>query len=257
MSTIISFGIQKGGVGKTTTTAITGFLLSQEYRVLLIDFDSQGNLTSMATGDPNIYQFDGKTSLEMMKCKDVKSIAHVINENLHLIPATDFLSQLPYFLYREYTGNPLTVLSETLEKVSNDYDFILIDCPPNLGETTQNALVASDFVIPILQSEPFCFDALERYLEFIMDGIKAQANSKIRLAGILTCMLDSRAAIDNHVLEKAREEYQDLLFSSVIKRRTRIKEYSLTGVSQRTKQDTEALEQYSLFVKELLKRVQS
>lgn len=255
MAITIAFGIQKGGVGKTTTTAITGYLLSKQHKTLAIDLDSQGNLTSMLTLK-NIYDFKDKTALEMIKDKDPRPYIYEVNESLHVVPANDFLSQLPFYLYRKYPGNPYTVLRETLEIVQNDYDYILIDCPPNLGEHTVNACAAADYAVALLQSEPFCYDALERYLEFLLEAVKAQMNHSLKLAGILTTMVDSRTALDAKIIEVARDEYKDLVFDVTIKRRTRIKEFSTNGISDRTKQDQEALEQYEQFVQELKNRVE-
>jgi chromosome partitioning protein len=254
LAKVIAFGIQKGGVGKTTTTAITAWLLAKTYKVLAIDFDSQGNLTAMLTMK-NIYDFENKTALEMMKEKDPRPYIYEVSENLHVIPANDFLAQLPLYLHRQYKGNPYIVLKEALEVVQDQYDFILIDCPPNLGDHTVNACCAADYAVALLQSEPFCLDALERYLEFLSEAVKAKVNPNLQLAGVLTTMVDSRAALDASIIDVAKEDYEDLVFGVTIKRRTRIKEFSTNGISDRTKQDQEALEQYNMFVQELLDRV--
>lgn len=253
MAVTISFGIQKGGVGKTTTTGITSYLLSLEAKVLAVDFDSQGNLTSFLT-QQNIYNFTGNTILQATQEKNPKPYIHQITENLHILPAEDFLSILPRFLYREYRGNPNLLLKETLEIVKNKYDYILIDCPPNLGDHTINAVTASDFAIVLLQSEAFCFDALERYMEFLV-GVQNNTNPNLRVAGILTSMLDSRASLDKSILDQAQKDYEDILFKSIIRRRSKIKEFALSGISLKNKQEKEALQPYIRFVKELKERV--
>ncbi|AIF68425.1 chromosome partitioning protein (plasmid) [Terribacillus saccharophilus] len=254
MGTTISFGIQKGGVGKTTTTAITSYLLSEMgYKTLAVDFDSQGNLTGMLT-QRNIYDFTDHTVLQAVKEKDAAKYIHNVSENLDILPAEDFLALLPQFLHREYKGKPATVLRETLEPVKDQYDFILIDLPPNLGDHTINGLTASDYAVVMLQSEPFCYDALERYLEFLQ-GVKTNANDELMLGGILTTMLDSRATLDNSILDQAKEDYGDLLFASVIKRRSRIKEFTIEGIQNRLKNDQVALEPYKKFIEELIQRV--
>jgi chromosome partitioning protein len=255
----IAFGIQKGGVGKTTTSAITSYLLSREGRkVLAVDFDSQGNLTQFLSMR-NIYDFTKQTVLEALKEQDARPYIHHITENLHLLPAEDFLSTFPAWLRDSYRGkgNLNTVLRETLATVKDQYDYIIIDMPPNLGDHTINGLTAADYAVVMLQSEKFCYDALDRYLEFLIDGIKANTNPDIVLAGILATMNDSRTALDNSILEQAREEYQDLMFQAVIKRRSRIKEYTVTGLQDHTRADKEALDQYYEFIEELKKRVQS
>ena len=130
----------------------------------------------------------------------------------------------------------------------------MIDLPPNLGDQTINGLTASDYAVVILQSEPFCYSALERYLE-TLQVVKSKTNDKLALAGILVAMSDRRASIDNSTVEKAREEYGDFVFQSIIKRRSRIKEYILEGINDSTKVDKEALEPYEQFIEELMQRV--
>lgn len=256
MGITISFGIQKGGVGKTTTTAITAHLLSRDYKVLAVDFDSQGNLSGFLT-QRNIYDFTGRTVLEAVKAEDARPFIHEVSDSLHLLPAEDLLATFTRYLYRDgYRGKVEQLLRATLDTVKADYDFILIDLPPNLGEQTINGLTASDYAVVMLQSEPFCLDALDRYMETLME-IQKHTNPDIQVAGILTSMLDSRTSIDASILEQARREYGGVVFDSVIRRRSRIKEYSLTGFQHQTRADKEALDPYMSFVKELLQRVQA
>ncbi|NDI36612.1 ParA family protein [Chengkuizengella sediminis] len=254
MAIVINFGNHKGGVGKTTSAAITSYLLSKTNKVLAVDFDSQGNLTSFLS-QRNIYDFEGKTVLQAVKEKNPRPYIYSVSDTLDILPAEDFLSTLSQFLYKEYKGDPNLLLKETLDVVHNDYDYIIIDCPPNLGEQTINALSAADYAVVLLQSEPFCFDALDRYLEFL-ESIQNKTNPKLLLAGILTSMLDARTIIDTSILDQARIDYEDIVFNTVIKRRSRIKEFTITGISDHTKQDKTALQQYMEFTEELKQRVQ-
>lgn len=254
MGVTISFGIQKGGCGKTTTAAMTSYLLSKKAKVLAVDFDSQGNLTQFLT-QRGIYDFTQKTVLEAITDKNPIPYIYEINENLHILPAEDRLATFSRYLYREYKGNPTTLLKETLAVVKDNYDYITIDLPPNLGDQTINALTASDYAVVMLQSEPFCYDALDRYLE-TLQHVQEMTNPNLVLAGILTTLLDSRTTIDTSVLEKARGDYEDVVFDTVIKRRSRIKEFCLEGIKDTTKADRDALKPYAEFTKELMKRVQ-
>lgn len=255
MGIIVSFGIQKGGAGKTTTAAITSFLLSKEYKVLAVDFDSQGNLTQFLT-QRNIYDFTGVTVLEAIKALDPKPYIYPISDTLHILPAEDLLVTFTRYLYQSYKGDPSHLLRVALDSIKDEYDFIVIDLPPNLGEQTINALTASDYAVVMLQSEPFCYDALDRYLETLIE-VQKRTNPDLILAGILTSMLDSRTTLDAAILDKARSEYEDVVFNSVVKRRNRIKEFSIMGIQNQTKADAEALEPYVAFVKELLDRVKN
>lgn len=253
MGRIISFGIQKGGVGKTTTASITSYLLAKKHKVLAVDFDSQGNMTYFLS-QQNIYNFQEKTILEAMKEKNAKKYIYPINENLHLLPAEDVLITLNRYLYTEYRGRPHYLLKKTLEPVVDEYDYIIIDLPPNLGDQTTNGLSASDYTVIMLQSDPFCYDALDRYMHYLQ-GLVENRNPYLHLLGILTTMFSSQARLDQTILEQVRTEYADIVFKSVIKRRSRIKEFSSMGITDRTKADREVLRPYQSFVDEMIERI--
>ena len=263
MGITISFGLQKGGVGKTTVTAITSWLLAEQgKRVLAVDFDSQGNLTQFLTRS-SPYDFLNRTVFEACKEQDARPYIHEVSERLHLLPAEDFLSGFSRYLYDEYKPahrdadrNALNlVLRNTLASVSDAYDFLLVDLPPNLGEQTINGMAASDFCVVILQAEPFSFDALDRYLETV-EAVQNRVSPTMRLAGILTSIQDARTSMGQHMLEQAKTEYEHLVFETVIRRKSRIVEYSYEGLQNRTKIDREALEMYESFLQELKQRAQ-
>jgi chromosome partitioning protein len=254
MGAIISFGNQKGGVGKTTTTAITGYLLSKKYKVLCVDFDSQGNLTQFLT-QRDIHDYSKMTILEACKNGNPTPYIRKLTYNLHLIPADEMLATLPMLIHQNPSIGS-TVLRDTLHKVKARYDYILIDLPPNLGEHTINGLVASDYAIVMLQCEPMCYDALDRYIA-TMIHIKEVKKLDLVLCGILPTMIDSRTVIDKTIIDRVRREYEGVVFRTEIKRKNRIKEFSITGIQEYSNTDTSALSNYKNFVEELEQRVQA
>jgi chromosome partitioning protein len=256
MTTTISFGLQKGGVGKSTTTSITAYLLSQNKKVLAVDLDSQGNLTRLLT-QKNIYDFEGRTILEAFQEKTATKFVYQVTDNLHILPAEDALAILPNRLTVMYKTRKeqLSALSNLLKEFENVYDYILIDMPPNLGDQTLNAMVASDYTVVVLQTEPFAFEALERYLK-TLERVREEFNSRLTLAGILTCLMQTQTSIDCAIREQALEDYEDMIFTSVIKRKARIKEFVWEGITNKTKVDKVALENYQSFLGELLERVE-
>lgn len=258
MGTTISFGIQKGGVGKTTTTSITAYLLAKHHKVLAIDFDSQGNLTQMLTNKKNIYEFTDKTILEAIEERNAKKYIYEVNERLHVLPAEDALAILPNRLTSLYRNraDQLHALKNTIEAIKDDYEYILIDLPPNLGDHTLSGLVASDFAVVILQTDPFSYYALDRYLGTLKKA-KEMFGLRLRLAGILSCLMHSQTSIDSAIHSKAVSDYQSVMFKSVIKRKSKIKEFSLTGISDRYKEEKNALSNYISFVEELVDRVKN
>lgn len=262
MGTVISIGVQKGGVGKTTTTSVSSYLLAEMgYNVLVIDFDSQGN-TSRMLSKQNLNTFANQTILEAIIEKNPQKFIYNLNESYDtnenfgrydLLPADDSLASLNR-LTEKHKINVAFSLKEIIASVKSKYDFILIDQPPNIGEHTVAALVVSDYSVVMLQSEPLCYVAIPRYLELV-EQVKDKLNKSLKLAGILATMLDSRTSIDKHIIEQCRLQYEDWVFDSVIKRKNRIKEFSLSGIQHRTKEDKEALSPYLEFVKELIQRV--
>lgn len=253
MAITIAYGIQKGGVGKSTSCAITSYLLAQSSKVLAVDFDSQGNLTELLT-QQDIYNFTKQTVFEAVKEENAQPYIHPIHDKLDILPAEDFLSGFSRYIFTQYKGeDPNFILRNTLDTIRKQYDYILIDLPPNLGEQTTNGLCASDFVVAMLQAEPFCYSALDRFLEYV-EAVKEKKNPNIK-ASILTSMVQRNRALDITIVERVKKQYGKLVFTPIIKRRSRINEFCVEGITTRTKKDIDALEQYFDFIKELKERV--
>ena len=173
MGEVISVGIQKGGVGKTTTTAVVSWILANHYgkKVLAIDFDSQGNLTQMLTQVEDTFDaFNGRMALDGIKAGNIEPYIVKTPANVDLLPATDLLSLLASWLYTNYRDRNEYVfaLRKAMKSVRDKYDYILIDQPPNLGELCSNAVGAADWALVIMQTENFCYRAVDVYLEFLM-----------------------------------------------------------------------------------------
>ncbi|GMA65790.1 AAA family ATPase (plasmid) [Alicyclobacillus fastidiosus] len=265
---VITLGIQKGGCGKTTTTGIVAHVLTHEYnkRVLVVDMDSQGNQTEYLTRC-DIYEFDERTIFEALKEGDVRPYIVKLEDNLHLVPATDVLATFSYWLYHDgkhiYPENNamhLKALRKALEPVLNDYDYILIDTPPHIGEQTLNSLVASDYVVVMFESSKFCLSAVERFIEtveFVQGSTGQELNPKLQVAGILRNLNDKRRSDMKDLVELCGDQYPDWVFESVIDRTAATGRLALTGFDQsENKELRKAIDPYHEFVKELLARVE-
>ena len=255
MATVITFGQQKGGVGKTTTCSMAAYTLSQTHKVLAIDMDSQGSLTQLLS-QRSVYEFTGKTILQGIRNMDACKYVVPLTKNLSIIPAEDELATLSRIIYDEQISpTPGLVLDRAIRGIKKDYDYILIDQPPALDELSINAMAASDFVVAVLLSEQLCLTALDRYLKALQE-VQKRYNPDLRLAGILVALSDSRILSDQAVVSQARNDYGTVVFNAEIKRKSRIKEYPMIGIQSSTKADRDAQEPYIAFVKELLNRVQ-
>jgi len=252
MAKIISFGIQKGGSGKTTSSGITAHLLSEQYRVLAVDLDSQGNLTELLT-QQDIYDFHGRTVLEALKERDARNYIHRIHDNLHILTAEDLLATFSRYLYTEYKGNRSTVLRETLDTVKDNYDYIIIDTPPALGDQTINALAASDSVVIMFETSKFCYSALERFTETV-GHVQEMVNPNLKISGILRTIVDTRRSDAKAFVELIEEEYPNMTFNTIITRKAATGRLTISGFIDNPELAA-ATEQYKEFIKELIERV--
>ena len=250
----IAVACQKGGVGKTTTSVVMAEVLAASgYRVLVIDLDSQGNATKMVT-QRNIYDFSDHTILEAMKEEDATKYVQPTKEKLAIIPAEDMLVTFSRYVYTNRIDQPLRVLKRTIKSIEDNYDFIIMDAPPNLGEIVLNAIMSADGIIVPVQVEPFGMDSLDRFLEFV-EGAREEGHTTAELLGVLLTMKDSRTAISKAISQDIRSRHGNKVFETEIRLRARLKEFSLEGVQFNTKDDMNALEDYIEAVKEVVGRV--
>ncbi|MCF8567736.1 ParA family protein [Alicyclobacillus tolerans] len=267
---MIVFGIQKGGSSKSTSSAITAYMLTQQgYKVLGVDMDPQGNMTSLLANAESIYEFRSNSILEAMKDTQASgediynSYVHKPADNLHVIPAEDLLATFPRWIYTEFIHrnpqrlNPGLILKTMLDKLLSyyNYDFVIIDTPPALGDQTVNALAAGTHVITMFEPSKFCFDALPTFFETI-NIVKRDLNPGLVSVGILCTIIDARRTDSRMFMDalKGNEFFAPLLFDTIIHRKATTGRISLYGFEQNAELEN-AIEDYNFFTKELLKRL--
>ncbi|MBU0926328.1 MAG: ParA family protein [Spirochaetes bacterium] len=225
MSRTIVFVNQKGGVGKTTSVINLGAYLAREgKRVLLVDFDPQANLTSGVGG-----QKKAKGAYEVIsgsaEMRDVIKPTKV--EGLYLAPSSIDLSGATVELVDKEGRDDY--LKNALATVEEEYDFILIDCPPSLGVLTLNGLSAADEVLIPLQCEYFALEGLSLILQTIQ-LVQKGMNKGLKIAGILFTMYDSRTRLAQDVVQQVSSYFGDRVFSTIIPRNVRLSEAPSHGV---------------------------
>lgn len=250
----IMVSIQKGGSSKSTTTVILAEMFAiSGFKVLVLDLDSQGNATQMLT-QQSIYANSGNTILEAIKEVDPRKYLLHPRENIDLLPADDMLVSFSRYIYKERVSDPINTLGNAIREIESDYDIILMDCPPNLGDIVLNAIVYSDYIIVPMNPEAFGKDALERFIDNIEDARKA-GHTTAEILGILFTMREARSSLEKTVGQDIRNRYGNMVFQTEIRRRARLKEYALTGVRMEKKADIEALDDYISLAEEVIDRI--
>ncbi|WP_283674027.1 ParA family protein [Butyricicoccus sp. Marseille-Q5471] len=220
MGKIIAFANQKGGVGKTTTAInLAAALFDRGKRVLLCDFDPQGNATSGFGVDPrgletSIYDLvvadepDVKSAIVSTKWVDL------IGANVNLAGAELDLIALERREYR---------LKDVLDRVKDDYEYIFIDCPPSLGLLTLNCLCAADSFLVPLQCEYYALEGLSQLMTTVRMVRKA-LNPKLEIEGVLLTMFDGRTNLSIQVVEEVKKHFPNEVYKTVVPRNVRLSE---------------------------------
>jgi chromosome partitioning protein len=250
MGKVISVANQKGGVGKTTTTVNLSTILAKKgKKVLLIDTDPQGNATSGLgiTKELELSVYDilvGETTF-------VETIQETEIKNLQVCPSNISLAgaevELVSMMSREQR------LKTKLDTIKNNYDYILIDCPPSLGLITLNAFTASDSVLIPVQCEYFALEGLGQLLNTV-NLVKKHLNKNLEIEGALLTMYDARTNLSNQVVKEVKKYFEDKVYKTVIPRNVRLSEAPSYGMpislyDPRSK----GAKAYEKFAKELLK----
>lgn len=221
MGKIISIANQKGGVGKTTTAVnLSASLAVAEKKVLLIDFDPQGNATSGLGVEKEKVGFTVYHALiGKIKAEDV--IRHTVVPYLQLMPSNADLIGAEIELVD--VGGREFRLKEAIKDIVSRYEYVFIDCPPSLGLLTVNALVASDSVIIPLQCEYYALEGIGQLLKTVR-MIRQALNPSLSIEGILLTMFDSRTSISHQVEREVREHFNTKVFKTIIPRNVRLSE---------------------------------
>ena len=250
MGKLISVANQKGGVGKTTTTVNLSTILAKKgKKVLLIDTDPQGNATSGlgVSKDVELSVYDiliGDTEFD-------ETLQETAIKNLKVCPSNISLAgaevQLVSMMSREQR------LKTKLDKIKDQYDYILIDCPPSLGLVTLNAFTASDSVLIPVQCEYFALEGLGQLLNTV-NLVKKHLNKNLEIEGALLTMYDARTNLSNQVVKEVKKYFEDKVYKTVIPRNVRLSEapsygMPITVYDPRSK----GAKAYEKFAKELLK----
>ena len=225
---ILSIVNQKGGVGKTTTSInLAACLHKMKRKVLLIDLDPQSNATRGSGVDSATLQSSvndvllGRSSID-------EAIVSSVHDGYDLLPATPTLTESEVSLVAK--NNREFILKNTLEDISSNYDYILMDCPPSLNILTVNSLVSATGVLIPVQCEFYALQGLSELVNTI-NQIQSSSNESLKIEGILRTMFDSRNNLSNDVSDQLTEYFPNELYKTKIPRNIRVAEAPSHGKS--------------------------
>ena len=226
MGKVVSVANQKGGVGKTTTTVNLGTILAKKgKKVLLIDTDPQGNATSglgvNKEVDKSVYDVlvNDTEFVETLQKTKIKNLL-VCPSNINLAGAE---VQLVSMMSREQR------MKEKLDRIKEQFDYILIDCPPSLGLITLNAFTASDSILIPVQCEYFALEGLGQLLNTV-NLVRKHLNKSLDIEGALLTMYDIRTNLSNQVVKEVKKYFNDKVYKTVIPRNVRLSEAPSFGM---------------------------
>lgn len=227
MKRIIAIANQKGGVGKTTTAInLSACLAELGKKVLVVDMDPQGNTTSGLGVDKNGVNY---TVYELIlgECAASEAVVSTAIKNLDLIPANVNLAgaeiELLEIKNREY------VLRDELDYIADDYDFILIDCPPSLNMLTVNAMTTANTVLVPIQCEYYALEGLGQ-LMYTIDLVQKRLNPKLTMEGVVFTMFDARTNLSLQVVENVKNNLDTTIYKTIIPRNVRLAEAPSHGL---------------------------
>lgn len=260
----VVIGNQKGGVGKTANATIMSYILAKHgIKTLVVDLDPQANASETLVHTMSRNSEDGKipaikkTILLGISEGDLTDLPVKIMDNLYLLPSYIDFEGFTEYLY-EHTNNEYErnhFLKPLLDPLKEDYDVIILDMPPLMREIRDNAVVLSDYVLIVLQTQEHALVGAKRYIKKLIE-LRHKYDLPVDLLGVIGVLNNRRGRVDKIVLDEAKRDIgEDLVFETVVPNMERIKRFPIQGVGEDDRFDTQVLDVYRKITTEFAKRL--
>ena len=233
MGKVYVVGNFKGGVGKTKTVTMLAYesAISMNRKTLVIDLDPQGNATRVLAKTGDIEEISS-TITEAFEQDDLSVSITPIMPNLDLIGANTAFRNLTKILISKFPNDEfaqINYLNTLIEPLRDKYDSIYIDVPPTISDYSDNAMLAADYCIIVLQTQELSLDGAQTYIAY-MQYLSDNYNNNLQVLGIIPCMLKPGGRVDNKVLQQAQELYGGNILNTIVKYQERLKVYDVEGI---------------------------
>lgn len=255
MSETYVVGNFKGGVGKTKTVTMLAYVSAnvKKRRTLVIDLDPQGNATRVLAKTGNLENVEKNVTDGFINGNLEDQIINVM-ENLDMIASNTAFRNLSKILMSKFPDNEdkqIFYLSELIEPLKESYDSIYIDVPPTISDYSDNAMIAADYCIIVLQTQELALDGAQTYIAYMQYLADNYANN-LQVLGIIPCMLRPGGRVDNKVLKQAHDLYGNNVLDTIVKYQERLKVYDVEGIkinhSYKGKPDSWDLKAHQIFL---------
>ena len=266
-ATVISLVAFKGGVAKTSSTAMIAYNLAKRgYKVIMLDLDPQANLTAISLRTKlsqlgeNANTVIDSSLMKAVQDGDLSEAKINIMPNLDLIGSSMDFSLYPDYMIHKYKGMKAQTqyLNTLLEPIIKDYNFCIIDTPPTLSLYLSSALYASDYALCLLKTDPFSLEGLEHLLQYIQNKVINEYGApRLEPLGVLPVIMQRNSSLDKGILDMIRTKYGDDMILPPVPYLSRLNRFSATGITDTDYFDQRPQKVYTVIVDEILKKVKA
>ena len=256
---ILTVGNFKGGVGKTTVATLLSYIASEKYdkKVLLIDFDPQGNATQIMKRTYSDFEEEKIPFIDMLKNGDIEKSIVKLTYKLSLLPADSSLANLSDIISKTNILKKRYILNNLIEKIKETYyfDYIFIDVPPTINsDFTNNAVYASDYILMVFQTQQSAYESSLSFVNFLRDR-KKESDLKFELVGAVPVLIKKSGRVDKQILDMSKSTFSEALFENQIYQRERIKKFAVDGIKDKDMHDKKVIHMFNKVYEELVDRI--